>query len=94
MAENPKVTSKFDRMHGRSRVPGSVKRPGGVATGGAMESTHQGRSPRESDSRIGVTHGSDHREEAAHRHHEYGAGEHGRMERGEHAPHPGARRRE
>lgn len=28
---NPKVTSKFDRMHGHSRTPGSVSRPGGVA---------------------------------------------------------------
>jgi hypothetical protein len=31
MRENPKVTSKFDRMHGEPRKPGTVTHPGGVA---------------------------------------------------------------
>lgn len=32
--ENPKVTSKFDRMHGKPRTPGQVASPGGTATPG------------------------------------------------------------
>ncbi len=31
MRENPKVTSKFDRMHGKPRTPGTVTHPGGTA---------------------------------------------------------------
>lgn len=31
MSENPKVTSKFDRMHGHPRKPGHVTHPGGTA---------------------------------------------------------------
>lgn len=38
MAENPKVTSKFDRMHGHPRVPGHVSKPGGTASPGSAKS--------------------------------------------------------
>lgn len=31
MAENPHVTSKFDRDHGQPRTPGKVSHPGGTA---------------------------------------------------------------
>lgn len=36
--ENPKVTSKFDRMHGHPRVPGGVSKPGGTAPIGSGHS--------------------------------------------------------
>lgn len=31
MQSNPKVTSKFDRMHGQPRTPAKVTHPGGTA---------------------------------------------------------------
>lgn len=33
--ENPRVTSKFDRMHGHPRTPGKVHSPGGEAHPGS-----------------------------------------------------------
>ena len=39
MAENPKVTSKFDRSHGKPRTPGRVSHPGGTAP---VSGTHKG----------------------------------------------------
>lgn len=84
MAENPKVTSKFDRAHGHPRKPGKVAKPGGYA---AVSGTHQSDTnaglgakaySKESDSegaRINTVH--------------YAPDDHGRMHNGEHAVDPG-----
>lgn len=78
MAENPKVTSKFDRMHGQPRTVTPVSSPGGTTSPGPGRSMPTARSttPRE---HTAVT---------------YHPNEHGRMERGERAEHPTHGRKE
>lgn len=50
MPDNPKVTSKFDRMHGQPRSVTPVSSPGGTTSPGGGHGTTRGHTPREHNS--------------------------------------------
>lgn len=83
MAENPKVTSKFDRSHGHPRKAAKVAKPGGAAHVSGTQDAHVNAGlgakavEKESD-----------REGAAISQTHYKPDDHGRMASGDHAEHP------